>query len=100
MKKVILLFFLLIFTSGCDASSPEKTNINKIIATKNQEINEKLKSGDLICETAQDCIKFGYTCYAEGDKPVCMIKDDWNFITNGHTYEDSVCRCFNPNLDY
>lgn len=92
MKKIILLLFLILLFSGC-------TLFNSNKSLSNQEINNKLKNGELTCGTSQDCMKLGYICNTEGDEPLCVNKGDLN-VTNGAKYEYSGCVCRNSNLEY
>jgi len=98
MKKIILLLVLL-FVSGCGAASQPTINNNINKPPTNQEISNKLKSGELVCNTGQDCIKFGYTCTGNDKKAICLKKGDRN-VVDGMKLEYSSCVCRNPNLDY
>jgi hypothetical protein len=90
MKKILLLLFVLLFVSGCSLVSKPLTN---------EEINSKLKNGDLTCNTGDDCEKLGYKCIGNDKQPVCVNAGDIN-VTNGEPYEYSACFCLNPKFEY
>ena len=64
----------------------------------NIEINERLKTGELECNTSITCANLGFICDKEVERPTCLEKG--SLWPAGIQHEYSSCGCFDPNKEY